>query len=96
MGWLNVIIREGLYDKDFVDKWTTGFDKLAERAADYPPDVVATIAGVSVERIVESARMYAATKPASLYRGLATDQLGLNSSRVAQATADVYRQVLGS
>ena len=26
-GLLKVIIDEGLYDKDFVDKWTVGFDR---------------------------------------------------------------------
>lgn len=26
---LNVIISRGLYDKEFVEKWTIGFDKLA-------------------------------------------------------------------
>jgi len=32
MGMLNVIISEGLYDKEFVAKWTLGFDKLANVA----------------------------------------------------------------
>ena len=30
LGMLNVIINEGLHDKDFVDNWTHGFDKLKE------------------------------------------------------------------
>ena len=30
LGMLNVIINEGLYDKEFVEKWTYGFDKLSE------------------------------------------------------------------
>jgi len=28
MGWLKVIIDEGLYDQDFVAQWTTGFEEL--------------------------------------------------------------------
>jgi anaerobic selenocysteine-containing dehydrogenase len=37
MSMINVIIEEGLYDRDFVEKWCYGFDKLAERAREYPP-----------------------------------------------------------
>ncbi len=29
LGMLNVIVNEKLYDKDFVDDWTVGFDRLA-------------------------------------------------------------------
>jgi anaerobic selenocysteine-containing dehydrogenase len=36
LGMLNVIISEGLYDKEFVDKWTVGFDKLVELVKGYP------------------------------------------------------------
>ena len=37
LGLMNVIINEGLYDKEFVEKWTYGFDKLKERVQEYPP-----------------------------------------------------------
>ncbi len=33
LAWLNVIIEEDLIDHDFVDKWTYGFDDLAERVS---------------------------------------------------------------
>jgi thiosulfate reductase/polysulfide reductase chain A len=85
LGWLNVIIEEALYDKEFVNTWTFGFDKLADRVKEYPPQRVAEITGLSVDEIVSSARMYATTKPACLVRGLATDQLGRNGTRVEQA-----------
>ena len=95
MGWINVIINENLYDKEFVEKWTTGFDKLAARAREYPPERVAQITGVPAEQIIESARMYATTKPAALYRGLAGDQLGPNSSQVAQSR-NAVRAITGN
>ena len=41
MAWLNVIINEDLYDHDFVEYRCYGFDQLAERVQDYPPDKVA-------------------------------------------------------
>ena len=37
LGWLNVIIEEGLYDAGFVADWTVGFADLAARAGEFPP-----------------------------------------------------------
>ncbi len=59
LAMVHVLIAEGLYDKAFVARWCHGFDALAERAAQYPPDVAASIAGVPAEQIVAAARMYA-------------------------------------
>ncbi len=59
LGWVKVIIDEGLYDRQFVDEWCIGFDKLAVRAGEYPLDRVEAITGVDSELIAEAARMYA-------------------------------------
>lgn len=74
MAWLNIIISEDLYDHDFVDKWCYGFDELAERVKDMPPEKAAEICGIPVEVIYESARLYGKAKPASIAWGLALDQ----------------------
>ncbi len=63
LGMLNVIIEEGLYDREFVDKWTYGFDQLAERVKEYPPSRVSEITWVPEEKIVAAARMFANSKP---------------------------------
>jgi anaerobic selenocysteine-containing dehydrogenase len=73
LGMLNIIIQEDLYDKDFVDKWTYGFDDLAKRAAEYPVDKVAEITWVPKEKILAAARLYAKSKPALIHWGLAID-----------------------
>ncbi len=73
LGMLNIIIQEGLYDKDFVDKWTYGFDDLAKRAAEYPVEKVAEITWVPKEKILAAARLYAKSKPALIQWGLAID-----------------------
>jgi thiosulfate reductase/polysulfide reductase chain A len=85
MAWINVIIEEGLCDRDFVDKWTFGFNELKRRAAEYPPEKVAEITWAPAEKIREAARMYATNKPSDLTDGVATDHIGLNSIRVEQA-----------
>ena len=54
-----VIIRDRLYDGDFVRKNTIGFDELTLRARDYAPERAADIVGVPVADIEAAARMYA-------------------------------------
>ena len=85
LGWANVIVNEKLYNKEFVDQWTTGFDKLTKRLEEYPPQRVAEITGLTIDEIVRSARMYATTRPAWIVGGVAPDQIGLNAARVDQA-----------
>lgn len=74
MAWLNVIISEGLYDKEFVEYWCYGFEELAERVKEMTPAKAAEITGVPEEKIVAAARMYATATPASIAWGLALDQ----------------------
>ena len=59
MGMLNVIINQDLYDKAFVEKWVSGFDKLKERVQDYPLEKVSTITGVPARTIEAAATLYA-------------------------------------
>ncbi len=78
MAWLWVIINEDLYDHDFVEKWTYGFDEFAARINDpelgVTPEKAAEICEVDVEKIYAAARLYANAKPASIAWGLAFDQ----------------------
>lgn len=69
LSMINVIISESLFDKDFVEKWTIGFDKLAAHAQDYSPDKVERITWVPAEKIREVARLYATNKPAIIDQG---------------------------
>lgn len=67
LGFINVIIAEGLYDEDFVRNWTQGFEALKARAEQYPPERVAEIAWVPAEDICKAARMFAKAKSSALY-----------------------------
>lgn len=77
LGLLHVIIKESLYDKEFVARWCLGFDKVAELAERYPPSRVADITWVPAERLEAAARLYATTKPACITRGSSTSHLGV-------------------
>lgn len=63
LGWLKVIIDEGLYDKAFVEAWTVGFEDLKVRAEEYPIERVAEITGCDPEQIRLAARTYATAGP---------------------------------
>src|SRR5262249_47497134 len=47
LGMMHVIINEGLYDDDYVARYTFGFDELKARVQQYPLDKVATWTGIS-------------------------------------------------
>ncbi|HCC58459.1 MAG TPA: molybdopterin oxidoreductase, partial [Solibacterales bacterium] len=66
LGMMHVIIREQLHDTDYIARYTEGFDELARRAAEYPPQRVASLTGLSIEDIELLAREYATTRPAAI------------------------------
>lgn len=74
MAVCNILISENLYDADFVDRWTYGFDEFKERVSNMTPEKAAEICEIPVEDIYSFAHMYAAAKPASIAWGLAFDQ----------------------
>lgn len=69
LGMMNVIINEGLYDKEFVANWTYGFDKLRERVQEYPPSKVAEITWVPEEKMIAAARAIARDTPGCIQMG---------------------------
>jgi anaerobic selenocysteine-containing dehydrogenase len=64
LGMMHVIINEGLYDSDYVSRFTLGFEQLREKVQEYPPERVAQWTGISVEDTIKLAREYATTRPA--------------------------------
>jgi anaerobic selenocysteine-containing dehydrogenase len=74
MAMINVIIEEGLTDKDYVENYTLGFDELAERAKDRTPEWAEKITGIPAEDIRTLAREYAATQPSVIRIGVALER----------------------
>jgi anaerobic selenocysteine-containing dehydrogenase len=66
LGMMHVIIGEDRFDREYVQKYTLGFEQLRERVKDYPPEKVAGITGLPAEKIVTLAREYAGMKPAAI------------------------------
>lgn len=65
-GMMHVIIKEELYAREYVEKRTAGFDELRRTVEKYTPDYVEAITGISGERLIDAARMYAGAKAASI------------------------------
>ncbi len=86
LGFLHVLVTEKLYDGDFVERWTVGFDRLAKHVQAYPPEAVAAITWVPAEKIVAAARLFARSRPACLWNGNASEDT-YNSTQCARAFA---------
>lgn len=75
LGMIRCIIDEGLYDKEFVEEYTFGFDKLKEHIKQYTVEWASEITGVEADKIRLASRLYAKSKGASMIRSLAVDQV---------------------
>ncbi|AJJ63238.1 formate dehydrogenase subunit alpha [Yersinia aldovae] len=72
----NVLITEELYDKDYVSRYTEGFDEYREIVAKYTPEYVESITGLSAQTIREAMRIYAAAPSATILWGMGVTQWG--------------------
>jgi hypothetical protein len=79
-GMIHVIINEGLYDKEFVERWCLGFEELKELVKPFTPEKVAELTWLPVEQILEVARIYATHKPGIITFGLGTVHQGRASN----------------
>lgn len=73
-GFMNVILNEGLEDKEFINKCTEGFEEVKEVVKKYNPEDVEKITGIPKELIIEAARMYAKAKSASIVYSMGITQ----------------------
>ncbi len=84
LAMLHVLIKEKLFDKKFVEKWTIGFTKLAALVDGFTPEKAESITWVPSEIIVEAARLYADNSPACISIGIALE-LQTNGFQTARA-----------
>ncbi|MFC2011635.1 molybdopterin-dependent oxidoreductase [Chloroflexota bacterium] len=87
LAMMNVIISEKLYDKQFIDKNTTGFDKLVEHVKQYAPEEVEKITWVPADEIRKIARLFATSKPAANVPGTCSIDQHINGFQGNRAMA---------
>lgn len=86
LGMLNVVIEGELYDREFVEQWCYGFDKLREHIKTWTPEKVSDITWIPAKLIRDAAVIYATTKPATIHRRVAIEQ-GYNAIQTIRAIA---------
>lgn len=63
LAWIHVIINENLYDKDYIEKLSVGFDKLKEHVQQYSPEWAYGITTIDPDIIRETAREMGKASP---------------------------------
>ncbi len=82
LAWMHVIVAERLYDRDYLDSYAIGFDKLVAHVADKTPEWASVETGIAPDLIVETARFIAGARPASLvHPGRRTNWYGDDTQR---------------
>jgi anaerobic selenocysteine-containing dehydrogenase len=85
LAMMHVIAAEGLEDRDYVDRYTLGFEYLKERVREWTPNRAEQLTGIPAAGIVELAREYASTRPAAIRLNYGVQR----SDRGAQAVRTV-------
>ncbi|MDD2619584.1 MAG: molybdopterin-dependent oxidoreductase, partial [Syntrophomonadaceae bacterium] len=81
-GMMNVIISEGLLDKDFVANRTEAYEAFAQVVEKYTPEYVEPITGVPAEDIRKAARIYAEAEKGSICYAMGLTQHSTGTDNV--------------
>jgi formate dehydrogenase major subunit len=92
---LNVIVTEGLADKQYIQAHTEDFDRLAESVKDRTPERMAPVCGIDAATLRTVAREYARAKASIIFWGMGISQHihGTDNARCLIALALVTGQV---
>ena len=71
---MNVIVAEKLFDRQYVEAHTEGFDELREHLKGFPPEKMAPICGIDAETIRTVARKYARAERSIIFWGMGISQ----------------------
>ena len=85
LAMMNVIIEEDLYDRDFVEKHTRGFDKLVPHVRKHTPEWAEEITWIAADDIRKLARLFAGTKGAGIFQGTCTQDQTANGTQNSRA-----------
>lgn len=81
-GMAHIILKEGLYDKKFIDERTEKFNEWKSTLDDYTPEYVETVTGVPREDIIKAARLYGGSKKAAIFYTMGITQHSVGTDNV--------------
>jgi len=73
-GMMNVIIDEGLEDREFIEKKCQDFEAVKQTVKDYTPEKVERITGIPAEDLRRAARIYARAERATILYAMGITQ----------------------
>ena len=71
---LHTIIKEDLYDEQYVQGQTEGFEELKESIKDFSPEKMEAVCGIKAETLREVARLYATSEKSIIFWGMGVSQ----------------------
>ena len=73
-GMLNVIVEEKLYDQQYVQTYTEGFEAFAEHIKAFTPEEMEPVCGIEADTLREVARTFARAENAIIFWGMGVSQ----------------------
>ena len=87
LAWINVLITEGIYDREYIERYAHGFPELATHVREFTPEWAEPITEIPARTIRETARAMGDAKPAvALHPGRHVTWYG-NDTQRARAMA---------
>ncbi len=85
LGIARVMITEGLYNKEYVEKYTIGFEEYRDYVMEFTPEKVEELTGVPKEQMTEAARMMAENAPCPIQMSASPVVHNINGMQNARA-----------
>ena len=85
LGLDRVMITEDLYDKDYIEKYTYGFEEYKEYVMEFTPEKVEKITGVPAGDMIKAARLFASEKSSAIMTSASPVVHNINGVQNARA-----------
>jgi formate dehydrogenase major subunit len=97
LGVLRLLIKEGLYDKDYVASMVNGFEELVTAVEEYTPEYVSEITWVPAEKVVLLARILAESSRTMVWMGgsISRNTNAINTARGIIALQAITNNLVG-
>lgn len=97
----HVILKEGLYNYDFINEHTNGFDEWKKSIEDFTPEIGEKLTGVPKDDIIKAAITYGSSRKAAIYYAMGLTQHSHGTANVnaianlALLTGNIGREFTG-